>query len=219
MDSGICEKRLRATLEKFGGVLKYGKHGAESGECCALELLAEDMGLGHTDSPRDTHTWDLRSLNDMNVPDDVRTEHLIPVLAAYAGSMDWDVKRQMEVSEKVLLGMFRKVIAQYIDDPKTKQQFADVHSVDTMIEACNDLARARDIARARARALALDLALDLARDLALDLARDLALDRARALDKKIRDSGFALMDRMVMLGIQTETRAMERTQQDILVEK
>ena len=145
MDSGICEKRLRATLEKFGGVLKYGKHGAESGECCALELLAEDMGLGHTDSPRDTHTWDLRSLNDMNVPDDVRTEHLIPVLAAYAGSMDWDVKRQMEVSEKVLLGMFRKVIAQYIDDPKTKQQFADVHSVDTMIEACNDLARAREV--------------------------------------------------------------------------
>ena len=207
MDTGICEKQLRETLKKFGGVLKSGKHSAESGECCALELLAEDMGLGHTDSPSDTRTWDLRALNDMNVPDDVRTEHLLPVLAAYAGSMDWPIERQREVSEKVMIGIFCKIIAKYIDEPKLKQQFIDVASTDNMIKACSALD------------LALALALDLARALDLDLDRALARARARALDKKIRDSGFALMDRMVMLGIQTETRAMERTQQDILVEK
>ena len=102
------------------------------------------------------------------------------------------------------------------------------------------------VSLARARALDLDqplldldlgralgLALALARDLAFDLALERrfqwrrrrptqpaalrSLELARALDK-IRDSGFALMDRMVML----EMRTMERTQQDTastLVEK
>ncbi len=188
MDTGICEKRLRATLEKFGGVLKSGKHNAESGECCALELLAENMGLGHTDSPAETRTWDLRSLNDMNVPDDVRTKHLIPVLAAYAGSMDWPAERQREISERILLGMFRKVIAKYVDDVEVKSQFISVASVGDMIAVCNARARALALDLARALALDLDLDLDLDRDraLALDLARaralDLDLDRALALD-------------------------------------
>lgn len=157
MDKGICEKRLRETLAKFGGMLKSGKHNADSGECCALELLAEDMGLGRTDSPAKTRTWDLRSLNDMNVPDDVRTEYLLPVLAAYAGSMDWPAERQRQVSERIILEMFRKIISKYIKDAEIKRQFVEVDSLDDAIKACNSLARAR------------------ARDLDLDLARDLEI--------------------------------------------
>ena len=151
MDRGICEKRLRATLDKFGGVLKAGKHTAESGEVCGLELLAEDMGLGHTDSPVDTHTWDLRRLNDMNVPDDVRTEHLLPVLAAYAGSADWSLERQREVSERILLEIFRKVISKYVP-ANLRDEWLAVSSIMDAQKACNNLAHD----------LALDHALDLA---------------------------------------------------------
>ncbi len=61
----------------------------------------------------------------------------------------------------------------------------------------------------RARDVLLDLALALARD--LDLARALARARGR---KTVKDSGFALLDRMVMLGAQIETQTTEGTRED-----
>jgi hypothetical protein len=121
------------------------------------------------------------------------------------------------------------------DWASAKEASKVLQSLDVARRGPDDAVRAVELAMAVALHLAIDLAIDLAPDLALDpgslfalstnasCSRDLALSlfpmwhanpSARRphpdLDrKKIVTSGFALMDRMVMLGLQTETQAIE----------
>ena len=107
----LTESSLRSLLKRrFSGLLKSGSHD-ENGECCVLELASVAMGIPWTDSPESTRTWDLRSLNDIGVSDEIRALHLVPVLAAYAGSMDWPRERQIEVSSKLAIGTVRELIS------------------------------------------------------------------------------------------------------------
>ena len=179
---GACEKRLRETLTtRFGGVLRKGSHPIGGPEVCALELLAEDMGLGRTDSPEATHTWDLRWLNDMNVPDELRTQHLLPVIAAYAGSMDWPRERQAQIARYIFIATFREIISKYLP-AKLRTECEAVKTIDHVVTCLNNIAR--DLNLARTLDLALDLDLNLARTL------DLALALARALDEEKIFTGF-----------------------------
>ena len=82
--------------ERFGGTLQSGNHASDH-RACALEALAAWQGLDWTDSPYKTRTFDLRPINDMKVSEEVRTKYLLPVLVAYAGSLDWPIPRQQAV--------------------------------------------------------------------------------------------------------------------------
>lgn len=102
---------LRRLLKKrFKGVLTMGSH-QENGECCALEAISVLRGLPWTDDPQRVRSFDLRPLNDMDVPDEVRTKHLLPVLAAYDGSLDWPTERQQAVATALVIGVVNVLIA------------------------------------------------------------------------------------------------------------
>lgn len=94
----ITLKRLQAILNKrFNGILTKGCH-KENGKACALELLSVVKKIPWTDQPDDLDLWDLRALNDMQVAGTMRTEYMLPLLAKYAGSMKWLVKKKKECS-------------------------------------------------------------------------------------------------------------------------
>src|SRR3990167_4079927 len=104
-------KLKRFVAERFGGKLMAGKH-SEDGEACALECLSAWQGISWTDDPAKTRTFDLRPINDIHVPDALRAKHLLPVLVAYAGSLDWPQKRQRAVAEKIVIGTVNKIVAE-----------------------------------------------------------------------------------------------------------
>lgn len=95
---------------RFGGVLRAGRHD-EDGECCAIELLSAARGLPWTDAPGAVGAWDLRPLNDADVPDAVRTECILPVLAAYADARGWPPDRQIAVASRLAILTVRRIVA------------------------------------------------------------------------------------------------------------
>jgi len=108
----ITVSALKEVLqEKFNGVLGYGWHPVDGQECCALELLSLVEGLPMTDCPEVVRTFDLRPLNDTNVPDQIRTKGLLPVIARYAGSLDWPVFRQRQVAERLFIGTVNHLVS------------------------------------------------------------------------------------------------------------
>ena len=107
----ISFEKLNSLInDRFHGHLKAGKH-ESNGECCALELLSVARDLPWTDDPDTVRCWDLRSLNDIDVPDDVRREYLLPVIAAYDGSMDWPKDRQCEVASRLAILTINRLVS------------------------------------------------------------------------------------------------------------
>jgi hypothetical protein len=94
----------------FHGELRVGRH-EKNEECCALELLSVAQGLEWTDDPEAVRTFDLRPLNDIPVNNAVRTQHLLPVVAAYAGSLDWPLDRQQKVVNHLLIETVRQLLS------------------------------------------------------------------------------------------------------------
>jgi hypothetical protein len=110
--SAITVRKLRSVLKKrFGGVIKKGSH-EENGQCCALELLSVCREIPWTDNPGKVGSWDLRDINDIPVLDDLRTKHLVPVIAAYADSMSWPKERQREVATKLVILTVNRIVAE-----------------------------------------------------------------------------------------------------------
>ena len=125
---------LRKTLERFGGKLKKGAHfSAATGACCALELEAVCRGQAWTDLPEKVKMFDLRPINDMNVDDDLRTLHLLPVIEAYAGSLEWSQERQRHVAEKLVILTVQRIISQLSKLPDAVRQ--QCRGVSTLREA------------------------------------------------------------------------------------
>ena len=109
----VTEASIRAVLDsKFGGVLTAGKH-SRNGRACALEALSVVQGVDWTDSPVLLRIFDLRTLNDMSVSDALRTKMLLPLLAAYAGSMDWPIARQRAVSTQLIVLTVNRLISEF----------------------------------------------------------------------------------------------------------
>lgn len=114
------EALLARLTEKFGGVLRRGQHD-QTGECCVLELHADMLGLW-TDVPERLRDFDIRPLNDMPVSDAVRTECMLPVLVAYAGSLDWPAARQEAVLGVIITRLVQDIIAELPGLPDTVRQ-------------------------------------------------------------------------------------------------
>ena len=107
----MTEARLRELLaERFGGLLRGGSHRPD-GEVCAIELRAAALGLPWTDDPRRTRDFDYRAINDIVVPDALRTEWMLPVILAYAGSLDWPRAAQQRVVDRLVIWTVQRVIA------------------------------------------------------------------------------------------------------------
>lgn len=106
----LTVRRLRSVCRKrFGGVLTRGSHDP-NGCACAHELESVCLGIPWTGDADETRSWDKTVLNDMDVPDELRTKWMIPVIAAYAGSMDWPIKRQKRVARKLVILTARRIL-------------------------------------------------------------------------------------------------------------
>ena len=78
-------------------VLKRGSHKPDSREFCALEFSSIMRKKDFSDSPGDMP--DLRPLNDAPLSSDaIRTEHLLPVMAALWDWRDWSNNKKRESS-------------------------------------------------------------------------------------------------------------------------
>jgi hypothetical protein len=110
METITLETLENLLATRFHGVLKIGRHEA-NGECCALELLSVAQGLEWTDDPEVVRTFDLRPLNDIHVTNAVRTQHLLPVVTAYAGSLDWPLAVQRRVVNRLLVETVRQLLS------------------------------------------------------------------------------------------------------------
>ena len=91
--------------------LSAGAHQPD-GHACALEYLSVARGIPWTDQPETVRCWDIRPINDIPVSDALRTTHLLPLLRAYDGSMDWPIARQISVVEKIIIATVNHIIAE-----------------------------------------------------------------------------------------------------------
>lgn len=123
---------LRERLSKYGGLLRAGKHQSDCGIVCGVELLRDAMD----DDPEKARIYDVRRLNDIDVPDEVRTGCLLPVLAAYAGCRDWPIDRQRAVVERIVIDTVRLIVAEL---PRLTQEVAAqcraVTTIDDVVSA------------------------------------------------------------------------------------
>ncbi len=142
----ITTEQLETTLKaRFSGLLRKGSH-SEDGEACALELLSVVRGIRWTDNPLSVKCWDLRALNDIDVSDEVRTEHIMPVLAAYANCMDWPIERQIAVVSALAIGTMRYLIAELPGlSPEIATQCREAETLGAVHNAANAVHNAADV--------------------------------------------------------------------------
>ena len=148
----ITEHQLRDLLDqRFHGVLLTGKH-QENSQACAMELLSVAKGIPWTDNPEAVRSFDLRSINDVRVDGVVRAQHLLPLLAAYADSMDWPVEQQARVVTRIILLTINRLISQLPQLPSAvAQKCRDAATLTEVIRAAEDTAKAaEDTSSARA---------------------------------------------------------------------
>ena len=105
-------ERLQCLLDKqFGGILRDSAHPAGSGKANAMELLSVFRGVPWTASPEDVHCFDLSPLNKIPVSPETRTQHLMPVLAAFDGSLDWPIQRKQRLAERLALLTVQRIVS------------------------------------------------------------------------------------------------------------
>lgn len=98
--------------ERFHGVILRRKHEQATGECCVLELASVLRGLKWTDNPELVRCFDLRPLNDIKVPDELRTKYMVKLLEAYDGSLDWPLEKQLQAVEKIVIETVKQIMAE-----------------------------------------------------------------------------------------------------------
>ena len=173
-----CNQILAA---KFNGVIKLGKHDNYSTrdgshECCVLELYSIVLNKSWTDDPNILRIFDIRAINDINVPDSLRTEWMLKLLCAYEGSLDWPGKKQKEVVSKIVILTINRLISNLpgLDE-----------NIRNKCKNAKTLEEAKFAAAAAAYAAAADYAADYAAasaaaDYAAASATDYAIDFAAA---------------------------------------
>ena len=162
--------------------LQSGAHEAGE-ELCFMEAVAFLAGEGHSDHPA----------------------CVCPVLGIFARPWNDYLKtkdrQKMKPYTRLVIGTagdgFGERRSWMIIDWCVREVFAVYCEARNLKDFARELKGLPEIRDWEAAKRASDVLFALALDLALDLALALARARARALDKKIRDSGFALMDRMV----------------------
>ena len=108
----LKRQRMKEILDaRFGGRLLAGTHAQDGGGVCALELMAVARGLPWTSDPEAVRSLDISPINDIMVSGELRTEHILPVMAAYDGSLDWPDERQKAVVRKLVIGVVQQIIS------------------------------------------------------------------------------------------------------------
>ena len=138
-------------VEHFYGRLEAGKHQPD-GKACILEAVSAWKNMSWTDNPEVLNTWDLRPLNDIAVPSDLRTHWMPQVYAAYADCRNWPVDRKQTVVISLILALVREIIAEMpgLHEP-IRNQCRQVH---TLSEAARAAEKAAAVAAAAAAAAA-----------------------------------------------------------------
>ncbi len=106
-------ERLQCLLDKqFGGVLRESPNPEGSGRANGMELLSVFRGLPWTSSSDDVRCLDLGPLNKIQVSPESRTKYLLPVLAAYDGSLDWPIQRKQRVAERLAVLTVQRLVSE-----------------------------------------------------------------------------------------------------------
>jgi len=133
-------ERLQCLLEKqFGGLLQESANPEGSGRVNGMELLSVARGVPWTSSPDQVHCFDLSPLYKIQVSPETRTQHFLPVLAAYDGSLDWPIQRKQRVAERLAILTVQRLVSELPGVPEPCRK------------ACRD---ARTLAEAAAAATA-----------------------------------------------------------------
>ena len=137
------EQKIDELISTRFHVLKAGSHSKDSGACCPLELLSVALEIPWTDLPTKVRCFDFAKLSDCIVSDKVRTEHMIPVLKAYIGSLDWTVERQRKTVEKLAILTVQRIVAELPDLAEPVRE---------MCQAAQSLSEAKKASRAASAA-------------------------------------------------------------------
>lgn len=103
-------EKLRKILDDHGGLLAAGSHDKCEKRVCGNELLSLSERLALTDDPDVLRICDLRPINDIDVDGFFRAKHLLPVIAAYAGCMDWPADRKTRTADYIGVQVARRII-------------------------------------------------------------------------------------------------------------
>lgn len=104
------ETFLEYVQRRFGGLFA-GSHPPD-GKVCALEAWSQYCQREWTGQPATLGTWDLRPINDIDVPESVRTPALCRLVEAYAGCREWPRERQTAVAERLVLLTVQRLISE-----------------------------------------------------------------------------------------------------------
>ena len=92
-----------------GGLLKYGSHRVDAREYCPLEFSSIMRGQSFSDRPGDLP--DLLELSDaFGADDQMRTDHILPVIAALWEWREWSPSRQQQWVECVAIAIVREIV-------------------------------------------------------------------------------------------------------------
>ena len=120
---------------RFGGVISDGSHRAGAA-ACSMEIISVYRGIEWTDDPATVRSFDYRNLNDgCWSTDAVRTVHLLPLMAAMDGSLDWPADRQQAFIEEIIRETVRRIIPGLPDLPEDVR--AACREVKTLAECRN----------------------------------------------------------------------------------
>jgi len=116
-------ERLQCILDKqFGGLLRDSPNPEGSGRANGMELLSVFRGLPWTSSPDDVHCLDLSPLSKIQVSPESRTKHLLPVLAAFDGSLDWPIQRKQRLAERLAVLTVQRLVAELPGLPESSRK-------------------------------------------------------------------------------------------------
>ncbi len=143
-----CKKILDT---RFNGVIKSGQHNPcnDSHECCILELYSVVLNKSWTDNPNILRIFDIRRINDIDVPDSLRTEWMLKLLCAYEGSLDWPVEKQKEVASKIVILTVNRIISKLPGlDEKIREACISAKTLEEAKSAADAASYAADAAAA-----------------------------------------------------------------------
>jgi hypothetical protein len=84
-----------------------------------MELLSVARGLPWTSSPDEVRCLDLGPLSKISVTPETRAKHLLPVLVAYDGSLDWPIQRKQRVAEHLALLTVQRLVSELPNLPES----------------------------------------------------------------------------------------------------
>jgi len=116
-------ERLQCILDnQFGGLLRDSSNAEGSGRANAMELLSVFRSVPWTSSSDTVRCLDVGPLTKIQVSPATRTQYLLPVLAAYDGSLDWPIQRKQRVAERLAILTVQRIVAELPGLPESQRR-------------------------------------------------------------------------------------------------